>query len=517
MVDWRQIHSQTQARHNQLSGNNAKKGGLFTSFIDACSSSTQTATLIYAGGQRSIPIPMPFDSTDSWIRSIPEAGATAILGYRSDTEDTVFLTYENSSPANRLEAYANGTGLYRPLNPGEHEIHSTGLAQSYYCSRPILEQRAGVIRSWLDEDKVEMGGFAPLHTRQIWEHVSNEIGDEERLGAVKRPLNFLTANPATAVLAQSPTSYIFSTFPYPDYSIPTGLGATPAGVGLITEATAEATLAALQAVGEFEQRTFAKEYLLVINNPLYPTPPNEYLIDFREGQVFDDDGVQTVGSHGAYLRSSRQYFTTADDATSIEIDEVGNIDWTASLVATAGFTASFPAGGWNVTTSRDISFTSDLGGFSTSCALTHDMTAGTDFTIEALTGDFSLTTDIGDISVTAMLGGFSQDVTMNTEFSTDLNFDIDCGADFSVTAIGSATIQAPEVDIGPAPSQSAVNGDLLATFLTTFLNGLIAAAPALTTGNLGAPTPMNPALLTILNTLVSDIDTLLSTTVTISP
>jgi len=221
MGDWRNKERAIARRSAQKSSRGAARG-IFSGYVDTASGETQSAKLVYAGGEKSIPLPMPFEGTDSWIRSIPNSGSPCVLANRSDTEDLTFITYLNESAEKRLEQYKGTSGLYRPLNPGEHEIHSSGLAQSYYASRPYMEHRAGIIRSWLDQDRVECGQKAPLHVRQIWEHASNEIGDEERFGVVKRPLMLVGV---AAALARSLYSYNFPDFPYPDFSLPGGVPA----------------------------------------------------------------------------------------------------------------------------------------------------------------------------------------------------------------------------------------------------------------------------------------------------
>jgi hypothetical protein len=454
---------------------------------------------------------MPFDSAGSWIRSIPEGGASAICGYRADTEDLVLITYENSSPDQKLQAYQAGQNFYRPLLPGEHEIHSSGLAQTYYSARPTLEQRGGAIRSWLDQERAESGAKAPIHTRQLWEHKSNNVGDEEKFGAVRRPLNFLLNNPASAILALSPYSANWHFYPYPDFTTP---GGVPGFTNIAQAAAATAGETAAELLGEFKPRLFAKEYLKVIANPLYikiPAMLNAKLIDIREGMVFDDDGLQVIGMQGAYLRARYAYSTPIGDqptkfgisgipvalATTIDIDEVGNIDWMLSAAAKSGWMVTIPTGGIKFTSLQDQSYTTALN-FNVITGMNTSVTAGIDIDFTALLGSTAFATLIGDWSNTALLG------SVNT-LAPAGNVDFKCGLNFAVTAGVKASITAPLVDIGILPTSEAVLGTQLRAWLQILIAALLAGKP---TGNAGFPVvfasdPMLLAALTNLNTQLS--------------
>ena len=80
-----------------------------------------------------------------------------------------------------------------------------------------------------------------------------------------------------------------------------------------------------------------------------------------------------------------------------------------------------------------------------------------------------------------------------------------------------ANIKAPMVAVGQSPAEPMVMGTQLSTFLQTFLNTFISNAAFITTGNLGAPTPANPAIITALTQLVAQIPTLTSKTITLAP
>ena len=289
MSDWiRKERASLDRQDNKTGSGMATSGGCFQALIESTSGESQNANLTYSGGSRSIALPMPFESTNSWIRSIPASGCAALITYRRDTGEPTFLRYLNDVPDKKLSSYQAGTNIYRPLLPGEHEVHSSGYAQSFYSQRGTLDQRGGVIRSWLSQDQVECGQKSPIHTRQLHQHLTSAMGDEERFGVVRRPMKL---TPASAALLGSEYSSNFSTYPYPDFSLP---GGVPAAFNIASQAIATASAAIAAATGTFKIRPFAKEYLRVIKNPLSPLPPDS-LIDIREGQVFDDDGEQVKG------------------------------------------------------------------------------------------------------------------------------------------------------------------------------------------------------------------------------
>lgn len=211
MTDWRGHIVKAQRRTDDVT-NQGSNQGLFAAFIEGATGVTQTGSFVYAGGKRDIALPMPYDSGSSWIRAIPESGSLVLAGYRADIQDPICINYFNPSPKKRLDDYAQGLSLYRPLQPGEIEINSVGGGQTFYAVRPVVEHKAGLVRSWLNQDTLEAGAKAPLHTRLLWEHRSaplvpvpdltgafmgttstgvpptfNILGDEERFGAVKRP------------------------------------------------------------------------------------------------------------------------------------------------------------------------------------------------------------------------------------------------------------------------------------------------------------------------------------------
>ena len=509
MSDWRQIERKSQSRQKDRTG--LSSGGIFMGLIQSSSSENQTAQLTYPGGASNMDLPMPFESVTSWIRSIPVSGSPALLTYRRDSNAITFLRYINESAKNNLAAYRQGANLYRPLAPGEHEVHSSGHAQSYYSQRPVLEQRGGVIRSWLDQDKAECGQKSPLHTRQLYEHRSNTVGDEERFGVVRRPKKLNTAN--AALLGETHSSNFYD-YPIPDFSLP---GGVPNAFSALAAATAAASEAAAALTGTFKIRPFAKEYLKKIKNPLYKfgVPP-EYLIDIREGQVFDDDGEQVVGEQGAYLRAKYEYFTTSatSDPTKLEIDELGNVNWTLAFVADGGWVTRIPGIGiWRLDVGTGGIDISTLG--STVMSSTQDTSIAS--ANMSLSSNVDMSFETGVNFTHAIQGTCDTQAKMAMTYKTDTNFVVKAGAVFDAKADSQMNLNSPVVQIGNSPNEAAALGNKLATWLTDLCNTFVQNQTNIGIGNTGAPVPLNPTVVSAIQKLSGQIQSLLSTSITLTP
>lgn len=501
-------------RSNQITGKNrTRTGATFQGTVDSVSGEKQTAHLSYSGGGFTSPLPMPYDGAYSWIRAIPDTGSMALLSYRVDTSETTFIRYLNDVPEKKIAGYNSGYNLYRPLVAGELEIHSSGLAQSYYSQRPSLEQRGGVIRSWLDQDSMESGQKAPIHTRQLWQHRSTNVGDEERFGVVRRPVTLNVAN--AALLGQAKSSN-FSMYPYPDFSTP---GGVPAAFSTLSQTIAAASEAAGALTGTFKVRPFAKEYLRVLKNPLYPIPPTN-LIDIREGQVFDDDGVQVIGDNGAYLRAKYEYFTSLNDSTKCQIDELGNVAWSLSLGAIQGWVTQIPYGAFKLSAKAGIELRTATNIYASS-TLSTSINASTELSMSSRSNMKFSTGDIGipaNFSHTTT-GTHTVNSTSDIGFVSNANLNSTAGAIYNAKAGTQMNLAAPKVAIGASPSEPTVMGDTLSKFLLDLINTLLIGEASIGIGNLGAPVPLNPAIVSKLKTdLLPRIQTktLTSKTITVS-
>jgi hypothetical protein len=329
----------------------------------------------YHGGERKLRTAHPYTGSDSWIRAGAQASQNVILAQRPDSDEPEILSYAFRQPEVRIQAYKDGAGLYRPLTPGELEIHSRGAAQSFYSRRPLLEQRAGLIRAWLDQDELQSGAKAPIHVRNLHLHKGGEIGDEERFGVVQRPdgSTFLT-------------KYI-SADRSPDPTLVAGIAETAATSGIIVD-----------------PGPFAKEHLRVLKTgALFP----EKLLDVREGDVMDDEGAPiNLSLTGKPLRYKGEWFT--DDEREgvffVGIDNKGNFAIAAPDEAETGGDLKIPMGDLVIyvgvsevlTVQKDYARTTVDGQMTIDCK--------TDYTQDIREGDRTVTVHQGDHDTTVSQG-----------------------------------------------------------------------------------------------------------------
>lgn len=138
---------------------------------------------------RLFPIPHPFVSIGAWIRAMPQEGTQYLTVTRSDsnTPQMTGTFYDDSS--SRLNRYRSGIGMYRPLLPGEIEMHSIGQSQVYLTRRSILNTRAGIIERTSNQDELKTFDRAPIHHKTFFLNKSGTLGDEHKVGIVERYRN----------------------------------------------------------------------------------------------------------------------------------------------------------------------------------------------------------------------------------------------------------------------------------------------------------------------------------------
>jgi hypothetical protein len=223
---------------------------------------------------------------------MPEADAAYVATFRSDESRPQLLASFHRGPVNRINDYLNkSSGLYRPLMPGEIEISSTGQAQAFYTRRAKFEHRAGTIMRWGDQDRLISGDRAPIHTKQLFNHSSDDIVDEYRLGIVSRPKDAWQVS-------------------YPTYN-----------------------------------GFYAAEEYLSLKNPIGVLP--EILYSRQHGHVLNKAGdpiKQT--STKLPLRSKQNYYAPDDSATTYEIDELGNVYIETSDAALQGYELKVSSGSY---------------------------------------------------------------------------------------------------------------------------------------------------------------------------
>lgn len=227
----------------------------------------------------------PFVSQQSWIRAMPEGGSGVLLAERYDSKAPEVLRYYDETPEDRVKEYDRDVSLYRPLEPGEIELASKGLAQTFYGRKAVKEDRAGVVRTWLDGLRTEAGTRAPTHRRTLHTAQSGTLLDEERWGVVKRWLPGSRVKEQIVIGVQPPT--------------------------------------------------FSREYLRILGTGV-PGPWDRYE-DLRVGAVVSDQSVPVVmASSGQALRYAHRLYTPTAQEFGTLIDESGNFEVNVPATATVG-------------------------------------------------------------------------------------------------------------------------------------------------------------------------------------
>lgn len=335
-------------------------GAPFIALISGAHEAEAERVLIqYPGGERKVRSLHPYMGRQSWIRVGAESGGSVIAAQRGDSLEPELLAYTNQNPEDGIGVYKAQQGLMRPIQVGEIEIASIGGAQTYWSERPLLEQRAGLIRSWLDQDITESGQKSPIHTRQLHLHQVDKIGDEERFGVVSRPDGPLPFNRQYITADRAPDPEMVAAF--------------------VIKAT-EGILA--------EPGPFAKEYTRVLKSgALFP----EVLVDHREGDVIDDRGTPVnLTTSGKPLRYKTELFMDSilGGVFFVGVDNEGNFSVTLPSEASVGGDLQIPDGDLYVSIGKS-----------------YNSTVGVDYTLSTADGvmtfdsfgDFSLTVQDGSI------------------------------------------------------------------------------------------------------------------------
>lgn len=298
MENWLQIENRSKDRlEKKIQG----LQGVHSGQIKTVNPDTEEVLITTHGGDKIYEVKHPFLSNEAWIRVMPAVGTHALIQYRSDTKQPEIVNYRNPAQRSLLNSYLQESNLaYRPLQTGEIDITSRGLATSFWGRRPVVVHRGGVIRSWLDQDQLEAGAKSPTHRRLLHQHDSTTIGDEERFGLVKRPLR------------SSPN--------YQGYPKING--------------------------------AYAKEYYMHIKS--VDTDPT-VLIEKHEGQLFDTSGSLIKQSKTQKnLRLRHRYYTNQNNPWTWEIDEAGNSVITLPTDATDGHQLNIPEGNLTQTIGKNL-------------------------------------------------------------------------------------------------------------------------------------------------------------------
>lgn len=269
----------------------------------------------------------PYLGPNSWIRVMPEARTSAVMGTRGEDGEPFIQAYiQESNIENRSADLPTVTATeeekfhYRALREGEIDIMSRGVAGSFFARNGNLELRGGATSMTLAADRLETRMRAPTHQHAILGHKRQEVGNEERFGVVRRPNSL-----SDRIVTNSTIQDIIKVNP------PTLAGMA----GGLTE--------------------FAKEYLRVIK-----AKNGETIIDHREGNVIDDDGTEIESDvTGNKLRHRSKYGTKLSEETIFEVDEEGNVILNIPILASEGAILNVGSGPMTgadlkITVARDV-------------------------------------------------------------------------------------------------------------------------------------------------------------------
>lgn len=296
METWSQLYNRSK---DQIRNKHQGSDKPFEGVVSSVNHFTEQFLVSSHGGQRRVDFPQPLLNYTSWIRGTPDTGLGLFQTFTSDTKTIIPLRYQNPNAEERIKGYTERKNVYRHLQSGEIDINSRGYAQAFFSRRGVLDLRGGVIRSWHDQDQVEFGAKAPTHHFVFHQNRSNVIGDELRMGVIKRP------ELQSSLDGSGNKSSLVNIFPKIN-------------------------------------NKFAKEFLFKLQT-VDGSP--SYLFDIREGHVFDDNGQPGLNTvTGKHNRIDRKYFTNVDSIHRIQLDENGNRITNFPNEATLGEYKKIPKG-----------------------------------------------------------------------------------------------------------------------------------------------------------------------------
>ena len=257
--------------------------------------------------ERLMPVQHPFIGTAHWIRSMPDPGTRLLMQNRFDSQQPEAIKTLPIASQQKSQAYLEGTSLYRTLEPGEHDIMSSGAAAFYMGRRGHADLRSGAsVKRQLSREAQQTLDHAPTHIRTGLNWTAGRMGDEDRFGIVKRP-----------------TSPIQESYP--------------------------------RANDAFQGESFRK-----LLNPAGTAPA--VLFRTIEGQVYEEDGTRARHfTTNIPLRRQELHYTTTDDFVRHEIDENGNHLTILPITASTGMELLIPNGHYNaqIGLNRDITVLQD--------------------------------------------------------------------------------------------------------------------------------------------------------------
>lgn len=250
--------------------------------------------------ERTMPVQHPFVGPTSWIRSMPEKGTVFLMQNRFDSGQPEAIKTIPTFSRTKVEEYERGLNVYRPLQSGEHDVVSSGFAFAYFSRRGNLDLRSGAaVKLQLNREQQDLTQRAPTHRTELLFNEAGKMGDEERLGVVKR--------------WKSAAEEIFVK----------------------------------------KNEKFTAEHYLQLRNPAKSGPA--ILFKRIEGHVFDDRGQEIKHTTTAIpLRSQLLWYTTTDEFTKQEIDQNGNMLLSFPSTATTGLEFLISEGGFRQVIGKNL-------------------------------------------------------------------------------------------------------------------------------------------------------------------
>lgn len=302
--DWRQLNRESDRYQKRGDFQSKPYMGQVTGY-DASNDRIQISG---PTGAPYISLSHPFLSANSWIRAIPENNSSIWLHARQDNQRLGMLGYNSDILGNRITDFQNGLGVYRPLQQGEIDFSSYGVAGMLGRRDGTLELRGGLVYGEYSHPRLEIWSRAPLHSRKGVLSTDATIGDEERYGTVRRFKNATDFQAAVIVGSDNP---LVQKEYYRDLKV------------LQQSVTAKLTGSR-------------------------GTPA--FLMRMQEGNVVDSVGkVMTQDITSLPLRGLREYYVnpqqySSNGKLSVQVDDSGNFYVVLPQEATAGGQLKIPAG-----------------------------------------------------------------------------------------------------------------------------------------------------------------------------
>jgi len=291
----------------------------------------------YAGsGTHTMGVLHPYMTANSWIRTYPEPHNSVVMIHeQAGQPNYVPMSYFHASIDSTRRNSATAlipTGNYRKMRTGEIELSSSGQAQLYLSKRGDVEVRAGLVRTNMSMDRMEIKSRAPTHIREMsgkTDYLLPLLGDEERFGLVKR---------ATPGAPPPLTKYGILGAPYPSF-----VGTAP---------------------------VWPKEYMRVINTRAAPMTPSIIPVcDYREGTVVIDNmgapdliPILTVPPvPGPFRFRGKQYVVPGVGFLDYGMNQLGSVGVSLPASPGASLNVTVPSGGINLQSSLTTTLTSTGG------------------------------------------------------------------------------------------------------------------------------------------------------------